>query len=67
FGLEFGLAFQMRDDLLDIASDPATLGKPVGGDLREGKVTLPILHLLGGPDGCEVRDIVERRASGEGD
>lgn len=67
FGLEFGLAFQMRDDLLDIASDAATLGKPVGGDLREGKVTLPVLHLLDTPDAAEVRDIVERRASGEAD
>ncbi|GGJ63971.1 polyprenyl synthetase family protein [Deinococcus aquiradiocola] len=63
FGREYGLAFQMQDDLLDLASDEATLGKPVGGDLHEGKATYPVLLLLDGPDGPEVRDILERRAS----
>ncbi len=53
----------MQDDLLDLASDEATLGKPVGGDLHEGKATYPVLLLLDGPDGPEVRDILERRAS----
>ncbi|WP_041231036.1 polyprenyl synthetase family protein [Deinococcus peraridilitoris] len=63
FGMEFGLAFQMQDDLLDLAADPNTLGKPIGGDLAEGKVTLPVLYLLQGPHGDEVRTIVERRAA----
>ncbi len=67
FGREYGLAFQMQDDLLDLASDEATLGKPVGGDLREGKATYPVLLLLAGPDGDEVREILERRAAGPGD
>ncbi|NTY01229.1 polyprenyl synthetase family protein [Deinococcus sp. JMULE3] len=67
FGLEYGMAFQMQDDLLDLAADEATLGKPVGGDLREGKATFPLLHLLQGPHGDEVRDVLERRASHEGD
>lgn len=67
FGLEYGMAFQMQDDLLDLASDEATLGKPVGGDLREGKATLPTLFLLDGPHGDEVRDVLERRASQDGD
>jgi octaprenyl-diphosphate synthase len=67
FGREYGMAFQMQDDLLDLAADEATLGKPVGGDLREGKATFPLLHLLQGPHGDEVRDVLERRASHEGD
>ena len=40
-----GLCFQMRDDVFDYFSDPA-VGKPTGNDLREGKVTLPLLHVL---------------------
>ncbi|GAA5512537.1 octaprenyl diphosphate synthase [Deinococcus carri] len=67
FGREYGLAFQMQDDLLDLMGDEATLGKPVGGDLREGKATLPVLHLLDGPHGGEVREVLERRAAGPGD
>ncbi len=67
FGREYGLAFQMQDDLLDLASDEATLGKPVGGDLKEGKATYPVLLLLEGPDGTEVRQILERRAAEPGD
>ena len=67
FGREYGLAFQMQDDLLDLASDETTLGKPVGGDLREGKATYPVLLLLQGPDGAEVREILERRAAEPGD
>lgn len=40
-----GVCFQMRDDVFDYFSDPA-VGKPTGNDLREGKVTLPLLHVL---------------------
>jgi octaprenyl-diphosphate synthase len=46
FGRNLGMAFQLVDDLLDFTSDEATLGKPVGNDLREGKVTLPAIHTL---------------------
>ena len=41
-----GVAFQLVDDLLDYTADQEALGKPIGGDLREGKVTLPIILLL---------------------
>ncbi|MFC4456449.1 polyprenyl synthetase family protein [Deinococcus sonorensis] len=67
YGLEYGLAFQMQDDLLDLASDEATLGKPIGGDLREGKATFPVLRLLDSRDAAEVREILERRAAQAGD
>ena len=43
YGFNLGIAFQLVDDLLDYTADAAALGKPVGGDLREGKVTLPII------------------------
>lgn len=43
YGRHLGLAFQLIDDVLDFAGDPASLGKNVGDDLREGKATLPVL------------------------
>ncbi|HEY2554153.1 MAG TPA: polyprenyl synthetase family protein, partial [Candidatus Cybelea sp.] len=59
FGLHYGIAFQMRDDLLDMVSDETALGKPVGNDLRERKVTLPLISVLEGAD-SEFRGAVER-------
>jgi octaprenyl-diphosphate synthase len=46
FGRELGLAFQIADDLLDYTADSAVTGKPTGLDLREHKVTLPLIHAL---------------------
>lgn len=46
YGKDLGMAFQIVDDILDYASDEATLGKPVGGDLRQGIVTLPFFYFL---------------------
>jgi geranylgeranyl pyrophosphate synthase len=46
FGLEFGLAFQITDDVLDLTMDEAQLGKSAGSDLRQGLVTLPTLYYL---------------------
>jgi geranylgeranyl diphosphate synthase type I len=46
YGRKLGLAFQLVDDLLGIVGDPNVTGKPVGGDLREGKKTIPIYFAL---------------------
>lgn len=46
YGYAFGMAFQIRDDLLDVTSNQAAMGKPAGSDLREKKVTLPLIYAL---------------------
>lgn len=46
FGLNLGIAFQLVDDALDYAMTAKATGKPVGGDLKEGKFTLPLLLFL---------------------
>jgi octaprenyl-diphosphate synthase len=50
YGFNIGMAFQIVDDLLDFTGEEDVLGKPVGGDLREGKMTLPVIHLLSQDD-----------------
>ncbi len=45
YGFNLGIAFQLVDDLLDYTADQVALGKPIGSDLREGKLTLPIILL----------------------
>ncbi len=46
YGLHVGMAFQLVDDVLDLTSTESTLGKPVGSDLKEGKLTLPLIFLM---------------------
>ncbi len=46
YGYNFGMAFQIVDDVLDFTGDEAVMGKPVGSDLRQGTVTLPVFHFL---------------------
>ncbi len=45
YGFNLGMTFQLVDDLLDFTGDTSAVGKPIGSDLREGKVTLPLIHL----------------------
>ena len=46
YGYNIGMAFQVRDDILDFEGDPANLGKPVGSDLLNGVLTLPTIMLM---------------------
>ncbi len=46
YGLKLGVAYQIYDDLLDLAGDEASAGKTLGTDLKKGKLTLPMLQLL---------------------
>jgi heptaprenyl diphosphate synthase len=55
YGEKFGVAFQLSDDLLDIASESADSGKTPGTDLREGIRTLPVLFALAGNDPADDR------------
>jgi len=59
YAWNLGMAFQLVDDVLDFTAREKTLGKPVGGDLREGKVTLPLVYALERAS-AEERRIVER-------
>ncbi len=56
---EMGLVFQLADDVLDLVADEAWLGKPSGSDIGEGTFTLPVLYAAEGPDGSEIRDLLE--------
>lgn len=57
FGMKTGTAFQMADDILDYMADEGKLGKRLGKDLREGKITLPIIYLLKVATDKEVREV----------
>jgi octaprenyl-diphosphate synthase len=68
YGFNLGIAFQVVDDMLDFTGDLKAVGKPIGADLREGKMTLPLIHLLRSGDevGTKiVRDIISSRAATE--
>ncbi len=58
YAWNLGIAFQLIDDVLDFTSREKILGKPVGNDLREGKVTLPLIYALESA-GTEERRLVE--------
>ena len=70
YGLHLGMAFQMADDLLDYTQDSKSLGKLVGADLKEGKLTLPVIHSLSqavGQDREKIEAIIQNPEFSETD
>jgi len=70
FGKKLGLAFQITDDTLDYAADQKRLGKALGKDLDEGKVTLPLIRLIRQADDGErerIRELLRSDAVSEND
>lgn len=71
FGMNLGIAFQLIDDSLDYTSTNEGFGKAIGTDLHEGKMTLPLIHLLRNADDSErgeiIRLIEEEEEIGEAD
>ena len=63
YGFNLGIAFQVVDDLLDLTGTEQVIGKPVASDLREGKVTLPLIYAMGRDPGLRelVADVVKNR------
>jgi heptaprenyl diphosphate synthase len=58
YGLRYGLAFQVVDDVLDVVASGEDLGKPAGHDVAEGIYNLPVLRALAGPAGAELRAVL---------
>jgi geranylgeranyl pyrophosphate synthase len=59
FGYQIGMAFQIVDDVLDFTGEQETVGKPVGSDLRQGLVTLPVLYYLEShPDDSDLSSVL---------
>ena len=63
FGEKLGLCFQIKDDIFDYYEDKQ-IGKPTGNDMHEGKLTLPVLHVLNATGDEEARAIALRVKSG---
>ena len=65
FGHALGMAFQIVDDVLDYMGDEQVLGKPAGGDLGQGLITLPLIYAVAHDDGDHyLREIVSRFGDG---
>lgn len=65
FGMDLGMAFQITDDILDIEGDAAVLGKNTRSDIRDGKVTLPLIHAIEKAPPATVERIRERMTHGD--
>jgi octaprenyl-diphosphate synthase len=59
FGRDLGIAFQVADDMLDYLADQKQFGKALGQDLKEGKLTLPLIHLMAHCEGHEKQQVID--------
>ncbi len=64
YGENVGMAFQIRDDILDFTSRTSILGKPIGGDMKEKKITLPLIHALKQAPKAESKKILKMIKNG---
>jgi octaprenyl-diphosphate synthase len=70
FGLNLGIGFQLVDDALDYIAREERLGKPVGSDFREGKITYPVIHIVrtaSMADRAALEELVSQVGVGDGD
>jgi len=58
FGRNYGMAFQVVDDVLDVIASDEQLGKPAGNDMLEGVYSLPVIHTLASSNGPQLRDLL---------
>jgi len=65
YGINLGMAFQIKDDLLDYMGNSSFLGKPVGGDIKEKKITLPLIYAFNNVEPSEVKKIKKLLRSSE--
>ncbi|NNF05478.1 MAG: polyprenyl synthetase family protein [Candidatus Eisenbacteria bacterium] len=64
FGMKLGMSFQIMDDILDIEGDAQTMGKRTGSDIRDGKITLPLIESIRNAPEAKVRQIRELMSNG---
>ena len=68
YGYNLGMAFQITDDILDLVADQKELGKPIGSDLRQGIITLPVIYALKKAAGAErLAKIIAKKEKKEGE
>lgn len=65
FGSSIGIAFQIRDDILDYEGNTSIIGKPVGGDIKEKKITLPLIYAMNQvskSESAEIKKLIKESA-----
>ncbi len=65
FGEYIGMSFQIRDDILDYEGSLSTIGKPIGGDIKEKKITLPLIYSLNQVSKSEAAEIKKMIKNGK--